>query len=588
MRAWNAQFERIIWREILTPRYGFPEPELEPGVGSAAEAAARARPRNLPGAAQATGVAQQKDKDGYALMMRMTRPRKVVDDRPVWWDKDTDKLTRLYAYCKQDVRTERAIIKCLRRLSPREREVYLLDQRINDRGFKVDRPLILAARAVVEEGVSRANETLASLTEGVVTSVTENGRLTGWLRAQGVETPGVAKAAVREMLESDLDPSVREVLQTRADAGRSSTAKLVSMLDHADEADDRVRGSLLYHGASTGRWTGRGVQPQNFPRGEFSPEQLAEFLPDLRAQRYDHIDLLAHPITVVSSALRSMIIADEGHDLIVADYSAIEARVLNWLAGQQDVVSLFAQGADVYSYTAAKLTNTPYVPGQKHAHRQTGKFAELGCGYGMGAENAVRAAKAVYQLELTPERAKEIVTGYRSSHRQVVQLWYAAERACLRALDAPGEVQRFGAEGNLRAIVAGAYLYLVLPSGRPLCYAAPRAVVVMTPWGEEKLQLEFSGVDPLSKGWGRLGAYGGLLVENIVQAVSRDIMAEGMLRVEAAGYPCVLSVHDEVVAEPEQGGGSVEEFVSLLSAAPEWAKGCPITAEGWRGPRYRK
>lgn len=619
IRAWNAQFERVIWKHIMHERYGHLFVPDEAWVCSAAEAAAMALPRSLDQAARVLGVAAQKDKEGYALMLRMTRPRKINDDgTPVWWENEGGRLDRLIEYCKQDVRTERACCAAIRRLTPHEREIYLLDQRMNDRGVFLDRPLIDASQTICIEGVERANLIISELTNGEVPKVTNAARLTEWVRAQGVVTDGVSKAAVREMLESDLDPRVRGALVIRAEAGRASVAKLSSMLDSVCD-DGRVRGMLMYHAASTGRWGGRLVQPQNFPRGEI--DRVERFIPDILAGKYDMIDLFAAPIIVVSSLLRGMLAAAPGKQFYCGDYAAIEARVLNWLAGQKDVTALFHAYDDApkelkptfdpYRHNAAKLYGIPLAEVQKFPHRQTGKFQELGCGYQMGWKKAVSAAKDVYQLDLTDEKSQELVKAYRSSHADVVQFWRDTNDACIEATNTPGVPVYFGGLKNLRAIKAGGYLYLVLPSGRPLCYASPRVVEAETPWSREAREeaaarikageanvimpavqtrpaLEFSGVDPLSKQWGRLRTYGGALVENIVQAVSRDLMADAKLRLEKAGYTPLLSIHDEVLCEVPNGFGSVSEYEQLMATLPAWAEGCPVAAEGWQGPRYRK
>jgi DNA polymerase len=591
MRAWNSAFERTIWREIMVNREGCAPPvKDEQWVCTAAEAAAMALPRSLDQAALVLGVTEQKDEEGHRLMLRMCRPRSKHGELPItWWD-DPDKLARLGAYCVQDVKTERAVAKCLRRLSAHEREIYLLDQRINDRGVRIDRPLVLAAMAVADEGASRADAALSALTDNCVQSVTNHADLTAWVRAQGVETEGVSKPVVADLMAGVLPPAVREALQLRSDAGRTSVAKLHSMVGMIG-ADDRARGLLLYHGAGTGRWTGKHIQPQNFPRGDV--KDVEAFIPDMLARDYDLLNCFVHPTIIVSSMLRSMLTAAPGCELIAGDYSAIEARVLNWLAGQEEVLHDFRaydagdRSRDPYKRMAVRMGRAATVAAVDYTGRQAGKAAELGCGYGMGAEKFVDAAWKVYQVRVTPDEAKAAVDSYRASHPHVKDLWTAVEAACLEAIRMPGLVVKINA--HLRAVVAGPYLYLVLPSGRTLAYAAPQIQPRKTPWGEWKDSVTFMGIAPFGpKQWMRLGAYGGLLVENIVQAVSRDLMADGMLRLDAAGYPPVLSCHDEVVSEIPQGFGSQEEFDRLLATVPAWGVGCPVTVEGWRGARYRK
>ena len=595
IRAWNAAFERIIWREIMVKRYGAPEVKIEQWVDTAAEAAAMSLPRGLDEAAQVTGVPFKKDQDGYGLMLRMTRPRKfLTDGTPVWWNVP-ERLERLYEYCKQDVRVERAIAKVMHRLTPLEREHYLETERANDRGIYLDQELVLAAISVADEGSQRANYALAELTGGAATEVTKVQGIKDWMRMQGHDVDSLDKASIRDMLTSDLAPTVRDVLELRAEAGRSSLAKLNSMTACVC-SDGAMHGLMLYHGASTGRWTGKLVQPHNFPRGEV--ERIEEYIDYVLAENYDAIDLFYPPPVVISSMLRLMMVARPGHDFIAGDYSAIEARVLNWLAGQQDMVDLFRQydaaekkdkeKFDPYRHNGARLYRIELDDVKKFPHRQTGKFQELGCGYGMGHKKAVSAAKDVYGLIITETQAKEIVSNYRATHDKVVKFWEETDEAAKEAVLNPGRVVTFGALKNLRFVVKGAYLYLILPSHRALVYAAPRVVDRPTPWGEVRPAVEISAPNPKTKKWSRQVMYGGIWVENIVQALSRDLLAEAVLRLRDAGYPYVLTVHDEIVTEVPEGFGSIEEFDKLASALPEWATGLPVATESWRGKRYKK
>lgn len=585
IRAHNAQFERLMWKYVATARYGWPEAKLEQFVCSAAEAAAMSLPRSLGQLAAVLGVEAQKDSEGYNLMMRMCRPRSVRNDGTlVWWDVP-ERVARLGEYCKSDVKAERACTPKLARLNAREREVYLFDQRVNDRGFQIDTVLIGASKEIANEGVRLANAELSALTNGEVSEVTKIGLLKTWMSSQGFPVESLDKAAITELLSGDLPPKVRAALELRAVAGRSSIAKLDSMLECAC-TDGRVRGSLLYHGAGTGRWSGRLVQPHNFPRGEIP--DVESYIDDILDLNYAAVDVFYPPVVVISSLLRAMITAAPGKELIAADFSAIEARVLNWLAGQADILELFASGEDVYKHNAARLYKIPLADVQKFPHRQTGKFQELGCGFGMGHKKAVSAAKDVYQLEIDEVTAKEIVDSYRATHTEVVDFWGAANNAVIEAVENPGLPVKFGALRNLTAVKAGSYLFIGLPNKRPLCYPSPKIVERKTPWGEMRPAVEFWGVNPITRQWTEQQLYGGLIVENVVQAVARDLMAEGMMRGEERGYPAILSVHDEVVAEVPEGFGSVKEYEGILSELPDWARGCPVAAEGWKGFRYRK
>lgn len=635
IRGWNVNFERLMWNNIMTKRHAWPTVKGEQWVDTAAEAAAMALPRSLDEAAYVLGVKHQKDKAGHALMMKLCKPRKVLADGTVIWWPDTD-LPALFDYCKQDVRAERSVAAAMRRLGEKEQAVFYMDMRMNDRGVAVDLPLVRAAQAIVDRSIAEANADLDRLTEGGVSAITNHGRLTQWLRSQGVETDGVSKVRVHELLQrEDLAETVRRALQLRADVGRSSVAKLRSM-ELAACRDGRLRGLHLYHGASTGRWSGKLVQPQNFPRGEIKGAE--SFIPDILAGNYEWVNLAAPPVVVVLSLLRSMLRAPEGKVLYAGDFSAIEARVLNWLAGETDVTDSFRlydagdKSQDPYKRMAVRMGRATTLADVTYDDRQAGKAAELGCGYQMGAEKFQTAAWDVYRVAVTPEQAQQAVGAYRESHPHVKQLWWDTERACLDAVRDPGTVHRVGAGNQVKITCRGGYLYVVLPSGRPLCYARPKVVTVETPWSvkarkkwladrdaynanqalitraeyiggtdfptvpdpgpepqpQMKDQVEFSAVDSYTRKWSRQRAYGGLWVENIVQAISRDLLAESMLRVEAAGYAPILSVHDEVVCERAEGSGDLAEFTKLLAQTPDWATDCPVSAEAWTGVRYRK
>lgn len=617
IRAHNAAFERIIWKYIAGPRHGWPEARMEQFVCSAAEAAAMNLPRHLGMAAQVTKIEAQKDDAGYRLMLQMCRPRKIhPDGRIEWWDVP-EKVTRLADYCKADVRAEARLEKALLRLTPREREMYLLDQRINDRGVYIDRPLVVAAMELSKEGVLRANAELQAITEGAVQKVSNTGKLREWLNANGVLTDSVDKATLVELLEGELEDKIRLALELRQEAGRSSLKKLDSMLEVMCD-DNIARGLLLYHAAGTGRWGGRLIQPQNFPRGSVkNPEQ---FIDAVLAGDYEYIDLFKHPLIVLSALLRSMITARPGYEFVAADYSAIEARVANWIAGQEDVCESFRQydaaptkaekmKFDPYRIMAVKMGRGAKPEEISDKDRQVGKAAELGCGFGMGADKFISAAWDVYQVRVAPEESKPTVDMYRATHPMVKSYWRDVEDAAIAAVAMPGTVHKVGPRRNVTYVRSGGWLYCILPSGRPILYAQPKLVDRAVPWcdycgkrapdhGEgktnhefvaaKKVSLEYSACDEQTGKWNRYSTYGGHLFENIVQAVARDLLAEGLLRAEQHGYPPVLSVHDEGVCEVPLGQGSVKELEAIMSELPEWAEGCPVAAEGWKGQRYRK
>lgn len=613
LRAWNANFERLIWWAILGPRYGFPTPKREQWYDTAADAAALALPRALNRAALALGLPEEKDDEGYRLMRRMSKPRKPLKGEKapkdaLLWHESREDLERLYAYCKQDVRVERAIFNRIRPIGDFERRVWLLDSRINDRGVAVDRELVQACRKIVDEGLERANDELAALTKGEVSKVTKVKDLTVWLQAAGLDIEDVRKDTVRDLLtgEDPLTEDLRRVLEIRQEAAKSSTAKLKSMLEYLCP-DLRARGMLLYHGAGTGRWAGKGPQPQNYPRP--SVKKVERFVDRILAGEYDLVEVEEPALVVVSSLLRSCFRAAPGTRFLSGDYSQIEARIVAWFAQQEDMLKLFMDGGKVYETMAAAIYRTTVDeilnPSEE---RQVGKTSVLGCGFGMGADTFATQTRIQTGIVLDrgefvledgvkvwkrEDMAQRVINTYRSLCPLVPLLWKSVEGAAIQATQHPGQVCYCGRNGNVRYVRRGQFLWCILPSGRPLAYARPevRERLVVPKDGREpwmSTSLSFMGVNGLTNRWERQWAYGGLLTENIVQATARDLMATAMLKLEEEGYPVVLTVHDEVLCEVPGGKGSLPGYLDLMRLKPSWATGLPVAVEGWEGERYRK
>jgi DNA polymerase family A len=627
--AHNAQFERIIWKYILSPRYSFPEPALAQWHCTAAEAAAMSLPRSLDQCAKVLNVEHTKDDKGYRLMLQMSKPRKPTKKDPrEWWD-DEERRLRLYEYCRQDVRVERAIGKRIRKLSSTEREVYLLDQRINDRGVMLDRPLIVAARALADRAGQEANESIAELTEGAVGAVTRVGDLTSWLTQRGVALENVQKSTLRDLLAGNELPELeRAVIELRTESAKSSTAKLTAMLNCIC-ADDRARGLLLYHGAGTGRWSGRLIQPQNFPRAADPVSGLApvknveRFIPDVLAGDYDSI-AFEHPVlNVLAVMLRSMLRAAPGQRFMAGDYAQIEARIVAWIAEQDDLVTSFANGGKIYEEMAAFIQSkklgrhvAPDEIGKDSPERTGGKITVLGAGFGMGGPKLAAQARMNYGFDMSDEDGQLAIDAYREKNARIKSVWHEIERAALRAVKKPGSVQTCGRRDAIKYTVRNQFLWCVLPSGRPLTYALPKIEQRRMWWdckeckgtglqeggvlpcehcekgkvlGEPRDSVTCAGVDSMTRQWKRYALYGGLLTENVVQAMARDVMAAAMLRLEAAGYPAVMTVHDEVMCEvPIDSTGTLQEFLKLMQVRPRWAEDLPIAVDGWCGGRYRK
>ena len=573
-RAWNANFERTMW-EMAAEKYGWPGTMVEQWHCTMAEASAMSLPRKLGHCAQVLGLAEQKADPGQGFVRRMSRPRRR---KPLTWWEDEERLQRLYTYCKQDVRTERAIYHALRRLGPRERRIYLLDQIINDRGIQLDVTLAENLQRLCEMAQRDADQAMFEITQ-VVTGVTKVADLTQWINAQGVETDSIDKAAVREMLvRDDLPPQVRTALEIRRDAGRSSVAKISTALA-ARSSGDRIRGTLVYHGANTGRWAARLVQPHNFPRGEVDATSYVE-----QVRRGDLANIPV-PLTVASAMLRQMFVAAPGHTLMVGDFAQIEARVLAWLAGQEDLLDAFRAGKQIYEPMSAHIYGVPVEDITKDdPRRHVGKGTVLGCGFGMGWEKFMRQLRKQTGIVLEERVARRAIEIYRQTYPQIVSLWYELERAAMDAVRHPGEI--FTA-GRCQFSRRGGYLWVALPSRRPLAYADPRVEDHETPWGEVRPSVMAWSVNSVTRQWEKRSLYGGLLAENVTQACARDIMADAMLRLDDR-FPVVLTVHDEIVSEVPTGRGTLEQFIEMARQTESWAEGCPIDLEAWEGDRYRK
>ena len=407
------------------------------------------------------------------------------------------------------------------------------------------------------------------------------------------------KDTLRDLLEDNgLPEDVRRALEIRRDSGKTSTAKLTAM-EHAACEDDRARGLLLYHGASTGRWSGKLIQPQNFPRP--SVKNIESYIPDVLNEDYDSLDIDNPPIVVVSSMLRSMLCAAPGHRFMSGDFAQIEARVLAWIAGQNDLLDAFRRGAKVYEEMAAFIYGVPVEEIENPSERrQVGKNSILGGGFQMGADRFAeqvqqqtgivldRGEKTKDGKVIKEDMAARAIKGYRTKNYRIRDFWPEINDAAMYAVRNPGQIAMVGRNDSIRYVVRGQFLWCQLPSRRFLAYAKPDIRDKETPWGEVKPALSYMAVDSLTNQWRRHYTYGGHLTENVVQAMARDLIAGATLRLNAAGYRPLLTVHDEVICEPPEGHGNMKEFLSILTHVPKWAEGLPIAADGWEGQRYRK
>ncbi len=599
VEAHNAFFERGIWQNVFVP-LGAPPILPSQWRCSAAKAAALSLPRSLDGAVEALALPIKKDLEGGKVMKKLTKPRKprkkeretwakTHGDTPhpiVYWE-SPELFNTLFAYCQQDVLAEEALSEHIPDLPNSEVEVYLLDQIINERGFLIDQEAVSTALTLIAAETTALNTELQTLTNGKVKKATQRAQMLKWFAGEGLDLDNTQKETIALALDRQaLAPTARRGLEIVRELGRSSTAKYEKMALWMCP-DDRVRGGMLYHGASTGRWSGAGVQPHNFPKGKLKHWDMEDAWAILNTgDRELIISLYGGVMEPLSQGLRGAITASQGKRLFVADYAAIEARVLLWLAREIGALQVFREGGDIYCDMATDIYGYYVLPNPEKPppERMLGKVAILGLGYQMGASKFVATA-ATYGITITEQFAKQVVDAYRGKFTRVVDLWRDQQEAAIEAVESRQMVECLP---STTWHVEGMFLYCTLPSGRRLAYPEPEVRLRTMPWGAKMWGLTFMGVDALSRKWKRQVTYGGMLVENIVQAVARDVMAEALLRVEASEvYTPILSVHDEIVAEADERG-DIREFERLVAECPEWADGCPIAVEGFTAFRYRK
>ena len=498
---------------------------------------------------------------------------------------DPSKWSLFRDYCKQDVFTEREIKNELRRypLPAQEQRLWELDQRINIGGVAVDGELIRGALAVSEQ----ISGELKSRAKGITGLDNPNSvsQLKEWIRQNAdVEVESLNKQTIAELLaEKSGTEAMREVLKLRQEMAKTSIKKYQAM-EQAVCMDGRIRGLLQFYGANrTGRWAGRLVQVQNLPRNYLESLDTARML--VKKQKIECLRLIYGNIPdTLSQLIRTAFVPGEGCRFAVADFSAIEARVIAWLAGEEWRLEVFRTHGKIYEASASAMFGVDIGRIKKgnpeYALRAKGKVAELALGY-QGAAGALIQMGAL-NMGLKEEELPDIVNRWRLSNKRIVDLWYRVERAaveCVKtgtAMTLPCGVSFSRDERCLTAM---------LPSGRRLFYNQPELI----PNERGRDSLWFMGVDQSSKKWGRIQTYGGKLTENIVQAVARDCLANAMVNLWEAGYQINFHIHDEVILEiPEKGGQGLDEAIRIMCRAPLWAEGLPLNADGFTGEYYKK
>ena len=605
--AHNAPFELAIWNNIMVRRYGWPELKPEQTYCTMAMCYAMGLPGSLEDAALAMGIDLKKDTEGRGLMLRMCRPRSITGGEIIWWD-DDDRVQRLHEYCKQDVRVERELHKRLMPLSQRERQVWLMDYRINQRGVKVDVPVARAAVQMAQTVKVNYENQLAEITDGAAASVTALAPLKEWLAEQGCHQAltGLAKADVAELLSLDgLTDKARAALTVRQEAGKASNAKFDVMMRQAGE-DGRMRNLVQYHGAGTGRWAGRAVQVHNLPRKMPDAEQVERIMELVEKGEHDAIDAIyGPPLSVVSSCLRSFFIADTGKRLVAGDFSNVEGRGQAWFSDEQWKIDAFKAadtktGPGIYELAYSRMFGIPVEKIQNPSEeRQIGKTAELAFGYQGGVSSFHVMGKA-YGVKVSDAKADEFKEAWRAAHPKVVATWYAIQKAAISAVQNQDKIFECGAAGReAKFRVVGSFLWCRLPSARVVCYPYPK--LMEGSYGPQLTYMTSTSQDDRKKGrilrdpqnsanWARVATYGGSLFNNIVQGMCRDILAEIMLKMEESELPVVLHVHDEAVAEVHTDAAEEQRMrmQRIMRTPPAWAAGFPLWADCKVMRRYGK
>ena len=601
--AHNAAFEKAIWRSIMVPQFGFPDIPDERWGDTMATCAMKALPQGLDqlGAfvGPLIGLTFDKDKEGRKLTLALSK----VDKKGRLVVRTPFMMARISQYCAADTAMEGQVLKRLGHLPTAEREIWMLDQKINQRGLLLDLPFIQQAKLVADRAMIPLAKEFRSLTG---CSWTERDQLMAWLGKQGVHLGDLKKDTVDDILGFDpedeeefaepepteaetmaLPDHVRRALVIRRQANASSLKKLGRM-EACVCMDGRVRGTLAYHGTLPGRWAGRLFQPQNFPRGTLMLDGKAPD-PDLVVAAImtgdaDYVSAtIGPPLETVVSALRHAIVAAEGCVLGAGDYAGIQARVVLALSGQHDKSALMASGADVYCDMAQEIYGRPIDKVKDPEERHTGKNAVLGLGFQMGWLK--------FQLKYARKKdeafCRMVVEAYRRRWAPMVpKLWYALEEAAVRTVWTRNPHEAYG----VRYAMNDVWLTARLPSGRLLWYPFPEKVRKAMPWDKLDIRPGFTFQAMKMGQWRTIWAFGGQLTENIVMGIERDIMTGGMLRLEAAGYPLVLQVHDDAMAEIPVAKWNKDEYVQIMCDVEPWVHELkiPIAVEPWSGGRYRK
>jgi DNA polymerase len=581
--AHNAMFERTVLRGPAGRLIRFPKTKRKQWHCTMVQAKENGLPADLKRCGAALECKHQKDENGRGDMLRLAKPRKPSKLNPAtrWLpDNAPDKFFNLYTYCVDDVLAERDVHHGCKPITKNERKIYLLDQRINDRGWMIDAKGIEDVQYLIAEYKKRIVDKMIALC-GL--KPTQTAALADWIREQGVDIPNLQAQTVEDFLKKKNQPTeVRHALRMYSLHNMKAPAKYTAM-ERAVCSDGALHGMFNFYGASTGRWSSVIVQLQNLFRPVVDdPEFAIELFTD-REIGVIKLWFDKNPMKVFASCVRGMLVPRAGHDLLFADFSSIEARIVAWMAHAVEKLKIFSTHGLVYEYTASKIWGYPLdldsLKRFKKDHgdlRFLGKIAELAFGYQGGQAAGVKMAKQ-FGADLDADKADEVKWSWRESNPEIVRMWDAVQSAAIQAVLQPGTTQQ---ANRLAFRVVGDYLYMRLPSGRKLAYFKPQI---------KNEELRYWGIDTYTRQWSLCKTYGGKLVQNAAEGIARDLMVAGMFNLYRAGiYPMLGTVHDEIITEPKEGKGSVKEVEDLMTRPLPWAKGLPVVAVGERCKRYKK
>ncbi len=587
--AHNATFDFRIWNSVLCRDFDeVPQLRLSQMRDTMALVSSFALPSSLAEAGAVMRITMPKNPEGTRLIKLLCQPDKLGDQPVPHQAKYFDAFKRFYEYCRRDVEAMRELVQALPRdyLTETEQQIWQMTYKINTQGVPVAHKDINTIRSYLLKYIAQETKAIAPLTHGVITKATQTQRIKAWCEGQEYALTDLTAASVISALADPACPeNVRKLLQMRQLLGRTSVAKFTKLaaLMHRDvDGQYWVHDNLVYHGATPGRWTGRGFQLHNLPRAKVKDPEAA--------LRQFHANLVeGDPVAVGKALIRPMIQAPLGYSLIVSDYSSIENRILAWLAGDLQTLQEFRDGLDQYITMASFLYRIPYS--QVNAdQRQMGKVIILGCGFGMGAEKFKDTAKLQFGLDLTDEVAKVAVGAYREKYFLIVEFWYTLARAVQAAVQC-GTLQAVGHLTVGTATVKGTrWLAIKLPSGKAIYYKNPKLEMRASAKFAARITPTCEGTNPYSGKWERLALIPGRLAENAVQATAREVLAHGMLNVqERMPYVTQIAcVHDEVIGLVRDKYSDCIDLLNTNLCDIPWAANCPLDAKGYISQRYKK